>query len=183
MLQHYNIILFGNRLFQELRSVMLNCKQLQAVFKNIVWEDIRVSYNVEEEFVEFYSFFLSTYAKVWGKDYCRRCMSENELSLTKGVRTMLAVLSDPKHRSTYTNNNADQDSDQASLEETGVTEPPDDMYEYHHNSNLINMFCTYKSSSNEELYQLDNDSSHYSDYDSDEIDPYNYFECEDEAQI
>ena len=45
------------------------------------------------------------------------------------------------------------------------------------------MHYAHKSSINEELYQLDNDSSHYSDYDSDEIDPYNYFKCEDEAEV
>ena len=162
---------------------MLNCKELQTIFKNIILEDIQVSYDVEEEFLEVYSFFLSTYARMRGKDYCRRYLSENELLLTKEVHTMLAVLSDPKHGSISTNNNADQDSDEASLEETEVTEPPDDMYEYQRNSNLVNMHYASKSSINEELYQLDNDSSHYSEYDSDEIDPYNYFECENEAEV
>ena len=89
-----------------------------------------MSYDVEEEFLEVYSFFLSTYARMRGKDYCRRYMSENRLPITKGVRTMLALLSDPKHRSTSTNTNADQDSNKALLEETEVTEPLNDMYEY-----------------------------------------------------
>ena len=67
MLQHHDINLFGNRLFQELFSVMLNCKELQAVFKNIILEDIQVSYDVEEELLEVCSFFVSTYAKMWDK--------------------------------------------------------------------------------------------------------------------
>ena len=32
VLQHQNIVLFGNKLFQELRSILLHCKELQAVF-------------------------------------------------------------------------------------------------------------------------------------------------------
>ena len=76
-----------------------------------------MSYDVEEEFLGVYSFFVSTYARMRGKDYCRRYMSENGLSLTKGVRTRLVVLSDPKNGRTSTSNKADQDSDEVLFEE------------------------------------------------------------------
>ena len=68
-------------------------------------------------------------------------------------------------------NYTDRDLDEASLEKNLVTEPPGDMCEYQRNSNLIHMHYAYKSSIKEELLQNGNDSS---DYDSDEVDPYNY---------
>ena len=39
------------------------------------------------------------------------------------------------------------------------------------------MHYAYKSSINEEY------ANDFSDYDSDEVDPYNYFECEDEDEV
>ena len=102
---------------------------------------------------------------------------------------MLEVLSDPKHWKISTNYNEDQDSDEASFEETEeidqeaeipwqtTTAPPDNMYEYQRASNLVNMHYAYKSSINKEYA---NDTS---DYGSDEIYPYNYFECKDEAEV
>ena len=62
----------------------------------MVLEDVDLSYDLEEAFIEVYSFFVNTFTRMMGKYYCRRYICDAGLLLTKGVCIMLAVLSDTK---------------------------------------------------------------------------------------
>jgi hypothetical protein len=89
-----NQVVHGNRISQDLLSHLVENKILQDLFK----ENIAPQVDDDELQQSAFSFFVKIYIRMRSKDYVKRYLGEAGLSLTKGLRPTMAMISDPRLR-------------------------------------------------------------------------------------
>ena len=171
VLRPHNLVIFGNKIMQECRHQMLQSHALRGLFKNTVVANVDYLIDLDSDFLLIYTYFINIFIRMRGKDYCKRYIGDVGLSLTKNLRTTLAVKSDNKN---YGGGDEANDDNQDNIDF-------DTQQEHFYQLKSMDMHYAMQSSLNKDIsFELNDDSSDDDDNYDDELDEGQYYFEEDD---